>query len=129
MQNVHLRRAYEVQKKHICDKNRQEGGAREKLLYHGTTQDSCDSIMKTGFNRRFAGQNGKDPRDQVAVISGHCFNSEGSAKILQQPHLQTVAAYVTVTSFSEQITVVASVSESTTSYVVEKFSDFFVIGV
>ncbi|KAM9335916.1 protein mono-ADP-ribosyltransferase PARP14-like [Symphorus nematophorus] len=57
LQNVHLRRAYEVQKKHISDKNRQEGGAGEKLLYHGTTQDNCDSIMKTGFNRRFAGQN------------------------------------------------------------------------
>lgn len=80
MQNVHLRRAYEAQKKHICHKNRQEGGAREKLLYHGTTRNNCDSIMKTGFNRRFAGQNGKDPWDQVTVISGHCFNSDGSAK-------------------------------------------------
>ncbi|XP_044039273.1 protein mono-ADP-ribosyltransferase PARP14-like [Siniperca chuatsi] len=57
LQNVHLRRAYEVQKKHITDRNIQEGGAGEKLLYHGTTQDNCDSIMKTGFNRRFAGQN------------------------------------------------------------------------
>ncbi|XP_054457974.1 protein mono-ADP-ribosyltransferase PARP14-like [Anoplopoma fimbria] len=57
LQNVHLRRAYEVQKKHISDKNRQQGGAGEKLLYHGTTQDNCDSIMKTGFNRRFSGQN------------------------------------------------------------------------
>lgn len=57
LQNVHLRRAYEVQKKNISDKNIQEGGAGEKLLYHGTTQENCDSIMKTGFNRRFAGQN------------------------------------------------------------------------
>ncbi|XP_029943869.1 protein mono-ADP-ribosyltransferase PARP14-like [Salarias fasciatus] len=58
LQNIHLRRAYEVQKKHISEKNKQEGGAREKLLYHGTTKDSCDSITKTGFNRRFYGQNG-----------------------------------------------------------------------
>ncbi|XP_025761284.1 poly [ADP-ribose] polymerase 14 isoform X3 [Oreochromis niloticus] len=57
LQNVHLRRAYEAQKKHISDKNAQEGGAGEKLLYHGTTQENCNSIMKTGFNRRFAGQN------------------------------------------------------------------------
>ncbi|XP_045919832.1 protein mono-ADP-ribosyltransferase PARP14 [Micropterus dolomieu] len=57
LQNVHLRRAYEVQKKNISDKNVQEGGAGEKLLYHGTTQENCDSIMKTGFNRSFAGQN------------------------------------------------------------------------
>ncbi|KAM7366391.1 hypothetical protein PAMP_015834 [Pampus punctatissimus] len=57
LQNVHLRRAYEVQKKHIFDKNGPARGAGERLLYHGTTQDNCDSIMKTGFNRRFAGQN------------------------------------------------------------------------
>ncbi|XP_053199088.1 protein mono-ADP-ribosyltransferase PARP14-like [Scomber japonicus] len=57
LQNAHLRRAYEVQKKHISEKNGQASGAGEKLLYHGTTQDNCDSIMKTGFNRRFAGQN------------------------------------------------------------------------
>lgn len=65
MQNVHLRRAYEGQKKQLSDKNNQLGGASEKLLYHGTTHDNCDSIMKTGFNRRFSGQNGKD----VVVIA------------------------------------------------------------
>uniref|UniRef100_A0A672GIA1 Poly [ADP-ribose] polymerase n=1 Tax=Salarias fasciatus TaxID=181472 RepID=A0A672GIA1_SALFA len=58
LQNIHLRRGYEVQKKHISEKNKQEGGAREKLLYHGTTKDSCNSITETGFNRRFCGQNG-----------------------------------------------------------------------
>ncbi|XP_030287686.1 protein mono-ADP-ribosyltransferase PARP14-like [Sparus aurata] len=63
LQNVHLRRAYEAQKKQISDNRRQEGGAFEKLLYHGTTQENCDSIMKTGFNRRFAGQN--------ATVYGH----------------------------------------------------------
>uniref|UniRef100_A0A3Q1G734 Poly [ADP-ribose] polymerase n=1 Tax=Acanthochromis polyacanthus TaxID=80966 RepID=A0A3Q1G734_9TELE len=57
LQNVHLRRTYEAQKKHISDKNRQRGGEREMLLYHGTTKDKCDSIMKNGFNRSFAGQN------------------------------------------------------------------------
>ncbi|XP_030609406.1 protein mono-ADP-ribosyltransferase PARP14-like [Archocentrus centrarchus] len=57
LQNIHLRRAYEAQKKHISDKNAQEGGAGEKFLYHGTTQENCNSIMNTGFNRRFAGQN------------------------------------------------------------------------
>ncbi|XP_029943864.1 protein mono-ADP-ribosyltransferase PARP14-like isoform X2 [Salarias fasciatus] len=58
LQNTHLRRAYEVQKRHISEKNKQEGGAREKLLYHGSTKYSCDSISTTGFNRRFCGQNG-----------------------------------------------------------------------
>ncbi|XP_037334946.2 protein mono-ADP-ribosyltransferase PARP15 [Pungitius pungitius] len=58
LQNVHLRRAYEAQKKHICDKNQQRVEAGEKLLYHGTTHVNCDSIGKTGFNRSFSGQNG-----------------------------------------------------------------------
>lgn len=57
-----------MQKKHISDKNRQIRGAGEKLLYHGTTEDNCDSIMKTGFNRRFAGQNGNDHLDKFIVI-------------------------------------------------------------
>ncbi|MEQ2250233.1 hypothetical protein ILYODFUR_037838, partial [Ilyodon furcidens] len=57
LQNIYLRRAYEVQKKQISERNRHEGGANEKILYHGTTEDNCDSIMKTGFNRRFCGQN------------------------------------------------------------------------
>uniref|UniRef100_A0A3Q2D0V0 Poly [ADP-ribose] polymerase n=1 Tax=Cyprinodon variegatus TaxID=28743 RepID=A0A3Q2D0V0_CYPVA len=57
LQNIHLRRAYEVQKKQISQKNKHEGGANEKFLYHGTTQDNCNSIMTTGFNRRFSGQN------------------------------------------------------------------------
>ncbi|XP_042073693.1 protein mono-ADP-ribosyltransferase PARP15-like [Haplochromis burtoni] len=59
LQNVHLRRAYEAHKKQISDKNAWEGGEREKLLYHGTTQENWYSIMKTGFNRSFAGKNGE----------------------------------------------------------------------
>ncbi|XP_041840896.1 protein mono-ADP-ribosyltransferase PARP14-like [Melanotaenia boesemani] len=58
LQNIHLRRAYEAQKKHISEKNKLERAREgEKLLYHGTTEENCDAIMKTGFNRRFAGQN------------------------------------------------------------------------
>ncbi|XP_023202322.1 uncharacterized protein LOC111611013 isoform X2 [Xiphophorus maculatus] len=57
VQNIHLRRAYEAQKKKIFEKNKQDGGANEKFLYHGTTEVNCDSIMKTGFNRRFCGLN------------------------------------------------------------------------
>ncbi|KAM9426844.1 protein mono-ADP-ribosyltransferase PARP14-like [Pholidichthys leucotaenia] len=57
VQNIHLRRAYEARKKQISDKRAQEGGAGEQFLYHGTTQENCTSIMNTGFDRRFAGQN------------------------------------------------------------------------
>ncbi|XP_072233038.1 uncharacterized protein [Leuresthes tenuis] len=63
LQNVPLRRAYEVQKKHISEKNRQEGGAGERLLYHGTSQDNCDAIKTKGFNRSFSGKN--------ATVFGH----------------------------------------------------------
>ncbi|CAB1451418.1 unnamed protein product [Pleuronectes platessa] len=57
IQNVHLRRSYEAQKKSISDKNAQMRTKVEKVLYHGTTKDNCDAIKKTGFNRRLAGQN------------------------------------------------------------------------
>ncbi|XP_055358541.1 protein mono-ADP-ribosyltransferase PARP14-like isoform X2 [Betta splendens] len=56
VQNIHLRRAYEALKKQISDKTKLENGG-EKLLYHGTSKDNCSSIMNTGFNRSFAGQN------------------------------------------------------------------------
>ncbi|XP_028997192.1 uncharacterized protein LOC114849673 isoform X2 [Betta splendens] len=57
VQNFHQRRAYEALKKQMSDKTKLENGG-EKLLYHGTSQDKRNSIMKTGFNRSFAGQNG-----------------------------------------------------------------------
>lgn len=67
MQNVHLRRAYEVQKKRISDKNRLEGGAGEKLLYHGTTSSNSKLIVQRGFDRRYSGKNGKFPLNLAAV--------------------------------------------------------------
>lgn len=57
VQNIHLRRSYEAQLKHISDKNRLVGGANERLLYHGTTLENSKSILSTGFNFRFSGQN------------------------------------------------------------------------
>ncbi|XP_034412586.1 protein mono-ADP-ribosyltransferase PARP14-like [Cyclopterus lumpus] len=57
LQDVHQRRAYEVQKNQISDKNTRQGGAGELLLFHGTTEKNCDAIMKNGFNRRYCGQN------------------------------------------------------------------------
>ncbi|XP_042566379.1 protein mono-ADP-ribosyltransferase PARP15 [Clupea harengus] len=57
VQNVRLRQAYAVQRQQLEDKNGPLVGAREKMLYHGTTAQACQSIMKTNFNRSFAGQN------------------------------------------------------------------------
>ncbi|XP_036072612.1 protein mono-ADP-ribosyltransferase PARP14-like isoform X2 [Oryzias melastigma] len=57
LQNIHLRRAYEAQKKHIAFKNATLGGESENTLFHGTSHENCNSIMNNGFNRSFAGQN------------------------------------------------------------------------
>ncbi|XP_049338892.1 protein mono-ADP-ribosyltransferase PARP14-like [Astyanax mexicanus] len=57
IQNVHLRRAYEVRKKQLQDKNGDLVGAGEKVLYHGTTEEACLSIQRNNFDRSFAGQN------------------------------------------------------------------------
>ncbi|XP_039465725.1 protein mono-ADP-ribosyltransferase PARP15 isoform X1 [Oreochromis aureus] len=84
LQNVHLRRTYEAQKKHISDKNAQEGGAGKKLLYHGTTRENCDSIVKTGFNRSFAGQN--------ATVYGHGTYFAVDANYSAQPTYSKPAA-------------------------------------
>uniref|UniRef100_A0A3P8RWX6 Poly [ADP-ribose] polymerase n=1 Tax=Amphiprion percula TaxID=161767 RepID=A0A3P8RWX6_AMPPE len=56
LQNVYLRCAYDARKNHISEKNGQDG-AGEKLLYHGTSQDTCESIKKNGFDRGFSGKN------------------------------------------------------------------------
>ncbi|XP_047241286.1 protein mono-ADP-ribosyltransferase PARP14-like [Girardinichthys multiradiatus] len=63
LQNVHLRRAYEIEKKHISEKNKKDGGAGESLLYHGTSQENLDSIKTKGFNRSFSGKH--------ATLYGH----------------------------------------------------------
>uniref|UniRef100_A0A096LVD7 Poly [ADP-ribose] polymerase n=2 Tax=Poecilia TaxID=8080 RepID=A0A096LVD7_POEFO len=57
LQNVHLRRTYEMQKKHMSEKNKNEGGVVERLLYHGTSQENLNSIKTKGFNRSFSGRN------------------------------------------------------------------------
>uniref|UniRef100_A0A8C2CVB7 Poly [ADP-ribose] polymerase n=1 Tax=Cyprinus carpio TaxID=7962 RepID=A0A8C2CVB7_CYPCA len=56
IQNMNLRRLYEGRKKELESKNGSVGAA-EKILYHGTSAESCSSIMQSNFNRRFAGQN------------------------------------------------------------------------
>ncbi|RXN19008.1 poly [ADP-ribose] polymerase 14-like protein [Labeo rohita] len=56
IQNINLRRLYEVRKKELENKNGSMG-AGEKILYHGTSKESCTSIMKMNFNRSLAGQN------------------------------------------------------------------------
>ncbi|XP_050970592.1 protein mono-ADP-ribosyltransferase PARP15-like [Labeo rohita] len=62
IQNINVRQLYEVHKKELENKNGPVG-AGEKILYHGTSEESCSAIMKTNFNRSLIGQN--------ATIYGH----------------------------------------------------------
>ncbi|XP_051999457.1 protein mono-ADP-ribosyltransferase PARP15-like [Xyrauchen texanus] len=57
IQNVHLRQLYEARKKELENRNDSRVRSGEKILYHGTTEAACTSIMNTNFNRNFAGQN------------------------------------------------------------------------
>ncbi|KAG1959203.1 protein mono-ADP-ribosyltransferase PARP14-like [Pimephales promelas] len=57
IQNMNLRRLYEGRKKELENRNGGIVGAGEKILYHGTSEQSSSVIMKTNFNRNFAGQN------------------------------------------------------------------------
>lgn len=68
VQNVRLRQAYAVQRQQLEDKNGPLVGAREKMLYHGTTAQACQSIMKTNFNRSFAGQNGTSALSSLLCV-------------------------------------------------------------
>ena len=55
VQNPGLYKVYVVKK----DQMEQKNGANEKLLFHGTAQESCSSISTFGFNRSYCGKNGK----------------------------------------------------------------------
>ncbi|TRY57758.1 hypothetical protein DNTS_012030 [Danionella cerebrum] len=57
IQNPKLRQMYEVRKADLEVKNTLVGAA-EKLLYHGTSETSCSSIINSNFNRNYSGQNG-----------------------------------------------------------------------
>ncbi|XP_051991394.1 protein mono-ADP-ribosyltransferase PARP14-like [Xyrauchen texanus] len=57
IQNVHLRRLYEARKKELEIRNGSIVRSGEKILYHGTTETACKSIINSNFNRNFAGQN------------------------------------------------------------------------
>ncbi|KAK2862993.1 hypothetical protein Q5P01_002526 [Channa striata] len=94
VQNLHLLRTYEMQKKHI---SALRSRAEEKLLYHGTTQENCDSIMHTGFNRSFAGQNGTSygQGTYFAVKASYSANSSYSRPAADGCHLMFVARVLT----------------------------------
>lgn len=70
IQNRFLWQSYQVKKKQMDIKNGHTNN--EKLLFHGTDAASVPQINQHGFNRSFAGKNGKDvnyPADQHVVNS------------------------------------------------------------
>ena len=58
IQNPALYSQYVARKKQM-DKQNPQGCKNERLLFHGTSVDSCGSINHGGFNRSFSGKNGK----------------------------------------------------------------------
>ena len=58
IQNPVLYQQYAVRKKKI-DKQNPPGCQNERWLWHGTSPDTIDKINTQGFNRSFAGKNGK----------------------------------------------------------------------
>ncbi|XP_058639315.1 protein mono-ADP-ribosyltransferase PARP15 [Onychostoma macrolepis] len=60
---MNLRRLYEGRKIELENRNDPSVRAGEMILYHGTSEASCSLIMKSNFNRNFAGQN--------ATVYGH----------------------------------------------------------
>ncbi|XP_045041876.2 protein mono-ADP-ribosyltransferase PARP14 isoform X3 [Desmodus rotundus] len=55
IQNPHLWKVYQTQKKNMDEKNGHIKN--EKLLFHGTDADSLPHVNKNGFNRSYAGKN------------------------------------------------------------------------
>ena len=58
IQNPALYSQYVARKKQM-DKQNPPRHQNERLLFHGTSVDSCGSINHGGFNRSFSGRNGK----------------------------------------------------------------------
>ena len=58
IQNPALYLQYVGRRKEM-NKHNPQGHQNERLLFHGTSADTCPKINQNGFNRSFAGKNGK----------------------------------------------------------------------
>lgn len=58
IQNIELWNSYQIKKKTMDAKN--SNIINEKQLFHGTDVDSVPYVNRNGFNRSYAGKNGKD---------------------------------------------------------------------
>ncbi|XP_032262566.1 protein mono-ADP-ribosyltransferase PARP15 isoform X3 [Phoca vitulina] len=58
IQNICLWQSYQIKKKHMDLKNGHTDN--ERVLFHGTDADSVPYVNQHGFNRSYAGKNGKE---------------------------------------------------------------------
>ena len=63
VQKPALYQQYMIKKKEM-DKNNPQGYQNERWLWHGTSPDTFDKINTRGFDRSFAGKNGKSSYSQ-----------------------------------------------------------------
>lgn len=59
IERIQNERCYMQYLAHLVDFNKRLNMDTERRLYHGCPQDAANSIINDGFNRRFAGVNGK----------------------------------------------------------------------
>ena len=57
-----------IGRKKEMDKHNPKGHQNERLLFHGTSVDTCPKINQNGFNRSFAGKNGTEIIIVITVI-------------------------------------------------------------
>jgi len=64
IQNLNLWNCYQTKKKTMDAKNGHKDN--EKQLFHGTDADSVPHVNQNGFNRSYAGKNGKEASNLAA---------------------------------------------------------------
>ncbi|ROK32563.1 Poly [ADP-ribose] polymerase 14 [Anabarilius grahami] len=79
---MNLCRLYEGRKKELVNRNGLFVGVGEKILYHGTSEVSCSSIMLSNFNRSYAGQNadGTQLMFVARVLTNHYAQGQANMK-------------------------------------------------
>lgn len=64
---MHLYQTYSLRRSHVIDQNG-NNMENEQHLYHGTTIEAAHDIIRYGFNRAFAGRNGRYKPAEIALL-------------------------------------------------------------
>ncbi|XP_041329145.1 protein mono-ADP-ribosyltransferase PARP14 [Pyrgilauda ruficollis] len=79
IQNRILWQTYQLKKKAICNKNKNQNN--EKLLFHGTAASSVRLINSYGFNRGYAGKNAAAIGDGTYFAVNACYSAQDTYSI------------------------------------------------